>query len=94
MAKKKVKKHDFSQTKEKAIKVLKISAKALIAIIGIAVAIAFIVVPFTHNKIDAVVAKFIWYPSCLLFVISAVMAVFKKPKMSSKHPIFDFWGNL
>lgn len=44
MAKKKVKKRDFSKAKKKAIKVLKISAKALIAISGIAVTVAFVAV--------------------------------------------------
>lgn len=94
MAKKKVKKRDFSKAKEKVKKALKISAKALIAIIGIAVTLAFIVVPFLHIKIDAVIAKCIWYPSCVLFVVSAVATVFKKPKTPSKYPIFDFLGNL
>ena len=45
MAKKKVKKRDFSKAKEKAIKALKISVKALIAIIGITITAAFSVVP-------------------------------------------------
>lgn len=94
MAKKKVKKRDFSKAKEKTTKALKISVKALIAIIGIAVTVAFIAVPFLHNKIDAIVAKIIWYPSCLLFVISAIATIFKKPKTPSKYPIFDFLGNL
>ena len=94
MAKKKVKKRDFSKAKEKAKKALKISVKALIAIIGIAATVAFIAVPFLHNKIDAVVAKSLWYPSCLLFVVSAIAMVFKKPKKPSKYPIFDFLGDL
>ena len=94
MAKKKVKKRDFSKAKEKAKKALKISVKVLIAIIGIAATVAFIAIPFLHNKIDAVVAKSLWYPSCLLFVISAIAMVFKKPKTPSKYPIFDFLGNL
>ena len=94
MAQKKVKKRDFSKAKEKTTKALKISVKALIAIIGIAVTVAFIAVPFLHNKIDAIVAKVIWYPSCLLFVISAIATIFKKPKTPSKYPIFDFLGNL
>ena len=94
MAKKKVKKRDFSKAKEKAKKALKISVKALIAIVGIAATVAFIAVPFLHNKIDAIVAKIIWYPSCLLFVISAIATIFKKPKTPSKYPIFDFLGNL
>ena len=94
MAKKKVKKRDFSKAKEKAKKALKISVKALIAIIGIAATVAFIAVPFLHNKIDAVVAKSVWYPSCVLFIISAIAIIFKKPKTPSKYPIFDFLGNL
>ena len=94
MAKKKNKNRDFSKLKETAVKILKISVKVLIAIIGIAIAVAFIVIPFLHNKIDAVVAKFLWYPSCLLFVASAIAMVFKKPKTPSKYPIFDFLGNL
>ena len=94
MAKKKVKKRDFSKAKEKAKKALKISVKALIAIVGIAATVAFIAVPFLHNKTDAIVAKIIWYPSCLLFVISAIATIFKKPKTPSKYPIFDFLGNL
>ena len=94
MAKKKVKKRDFSKAKEKAKKALKISVKALIAIVGIAATVAFIAVPFLHNKIDAIVAKIIWYPSCLLFIISAIATIFKKPKTPSKYPIFDFLGNL
>ena len=94
MAKKKVKKRDFLKAKEKAKKALKISVKALIAIIGIAATVAFMAVPFLHNQIDAIVAKIIWYPSCLLFVISAIATIFKKPKTPSKYPIFDFLGNL
>ena len=94
MAKNKVKKRDFSKAKETALKILKISAKVIIAIIGIAALLAFVVVPFLHSKINDVVAKFVWYPSCVLFVVSAVATVFKKPKTPSKYPIFDFLGNL
>ncbi len=94
MAKNKVKKRDFSKAKEKALKILKISAKVIVAIIGIATLLAFVVVPFLHSKINDVVAKFVWYPSCVLFVVSAVATVFKKPKTPSKYPIFDFLGNL
>ena len=94
MAKNKVKKRDFSKVKEKALKILKISAKVIVAIIGIAALLAFVVVPFLHSKINDVVAKFVWYPSCVLFVVSAVATVFKKPKTPSKYPIFDFLGNL
>ena len=94
MSKKKTKKRDFSKVKEKALKILKISAKVLIAIIGIAITVAFIVIPFLHNQINDIVAKCIWYPSCLLFVASAIATVFKKPKKPSKYPIFDFLGDL
>lgn len=94
MAKKKFKKHDFSKVKEKTLKILKISAKALMAIIWIAIAVAFIAIPFLHNKMNDVVAKCIWYPSCLLFIASAIATVFKKPKTPSKYPLFDFLGNL
>ena len=94
MAKNKVKKRDFSKVKEKALKILKISAKVIVAIIGIAALLALVVVPFLHSKINDVVAKFVWYPSCVLFVVSAVATVFKKPKTPSKYPIFDFLGNL
>ena len=94
MAKNKVKKRDFSKAKEKALKILKISAKVTVAIIGIAALLAFVVVPFLHSKINDVVAKFVWYPSCVLFVVSAVATVFKKPKTPSKYLIFDFLGNL
>ena len=94
MAKKKVKQRDFSKAKEKALKILKISAKVLVAIIGIAITVAFIAVPFLHNEINDIVAKCIWYPSCILFVASAITAVFKKPKKPSKYPIFDFLGYL
>ena len=94
MAKKKVKKRDFSKAKEKAIKALKISAKALIAIIGITITVAFLVVPFLHNKIDAVVAKCIWYPASIVFAASAIVNMVKQPKQSVKHPISDFIGNL
>lgn len=94
MAKKKVKKRDFSKAKEKAIKALKISVKALIAIIGITITAAFLVVPFLHNKIDAVVAKCIWYPASIVFAASAIVNMVKQPKQSVKYPIFDFIGNL
>ena len=94
MAKNKVKKRDFSKVKEKALKILKISAKAMITIIGIAALLAFVVVPFLHSKMNDVVAKIVWYPPCVLFVFSAVATVFKKPKTPSKYPIFDFLGNL
>ena len=94
MAKNKVKKRDFSKVKEKALKILKISAKVLIAIIGIAITVAFIAVPFLHNQINDIVAKCIWYPSCLLFVAFAIATVFKKPKTPSKYPLFDFLGDL
>ena len=94
MAKRNIKKRDFSKVKEKALKILKISAKVIVAIIGIAALLAFVVVPFLHSKINDVVAKFAWYPSCVLFVVSAVATVFKKPKTPSKYPIFDFLGNL
>lgn len=94
MAKKKVKKRDFSKAKEKAIKALKISVKALIAIIGVAVTVAYIAVPFLHNKIDAFVAKCIWYPASIVFAASAIVNMVKKPKQPVKYPIFDFIGNL
>ena len=94
MAKNKVKKRDFSKVKEKVLKILKISAKVMITIIGIAALLAFVVVPFLHSKMNDVVAKIVWYPSCVLFVVSAVATVFKKPKTPSKYPIFDFLGNL
>lgn len=93
MAKKKVKKRDFSKAKEKAIKALKISAKAF-AIIGITITVAFLVVPFLHNKTDAVVAKCIWYPASIVFAASAIVNMVKQPKQSVKYPIFDFIGNL
>ena len=66
----------------------------IVAIIGIAALLAFVVVPFLHSKINDFVAKFVWYPSCVLFVVSTVATVFKKPKTPSKYPIFDFLGNL
>ena len=94
MTKKKVKKHDFSKAKERVLKVLKISVKVLIAIIGIAITIAFIFVPFLHNKIDAIVAKCIWFPASIVFVASAIANMVKKPKQPLKYPIFDFIGNL
>lgn len=94
MSKKKTKKHDFSKVKEKALKILKISVKVLIVIIGIAITVAFIAVPFLHNQINDIVAKCIWYPSCLLFVAFAIATVFKKPKTPSKYPLFDFLGDL
>lgn len=95
MAKKKNnKKRDFSKVKEKALRILKISAKVLVAIVGIALTVAFIAVPFLHNIMNDVVAKCIWYPSCLLFVASAIATVFKKPKTPPKYPIFDFLGDL
>lgn len=94
MAKKKEKERDFSKAKEKALKILKISARVLIAIIGIAITVAFIAVPFLHNQINDIVAKCIWYPSCLLFVAFAIATVFKKPKTPSKYPLFDFLGDL
>ena len=94
MAKKRDKKRDFSKVKEKALKILKISAKALVAIIGIAITFAFIAIPFLHNKINDIVAKCVWYPSCLLFVASAITTVLKKPKTPSKYPLFDFLGDL
>lgn len=94
MAKKKVKKRDFSKVKEKALKILKISVKVLIVIIGIAITVAFIAVPLLHNQINDIVAKCIWYPSCLLFVAFAIATVFKKPKTPSKYPLFDFLGDL
>lgn len=94
MAKKKNKKRDFSKMKEKALRILKISAKVLVAIVGIVITVAFVAVPFLHNIMNNVVAKCIWYPSCLLFVASAIATVFKKPKTPLKYPIFDFLGNL
>lgn len=94
MAKKKVKKRDFSKAKGKTLKVLKSSAKVLIAIIGIAITFAFITVPFLHSKIDAVVAKCIWYPASILFIVSTISNMLKKPKQSVKYLISDFIGNL
>ena len=57
MAEKKEKKRDFSKLKGKTSKFLKSSAKVIKAIIGITSVLAFIAVPFLHNKIDTVVAK-------------------------------------
>ena len=94
MAKRNVKKRDFSKVKEKALKILKISVKVLIVIIGIAITVAFIAVPLLHNQINDIVAKCIWYSSCLLFVTSAIATAFKKPKTPSKYPLLDFLGNL
>ena len=94
MAKKKNKNRDFSKLKETVAKFLKISAKVLIATIVIAIAVAFIAIPFLHNKMNDVVAKCIWYSSCLLFVTSAIATAFKKPKTPSKYPLLDFLGNL
>ena len=94
MAKRNVRRRDFSKVKEKALKILKISAKTLVSIMGIAITVAFIAVPFLHNQINDIVAKCIWYPSCLLFVAFAITTVFKKPKTPSKYPIFDFLGDL
>ncbi len=94
MAKKKVKKRDFSKVKERALKILKISAKVLIAIMGIAITVAFIAVPFLHNKIDDTIAKCIWYPASIVFVAASIISMLKKPKKPVKYPIFDFIGNL
>lgn len=94
MAKKKNKNRDFSKLKETVAKILKISAKVLIATIVIAITVAFIAVPFLHNQINDIVAKCIWYPSCLPFVAFAIATVFKNPKMPSKYPLFDFLGDL
>lgn len=94
MEKKKDKKRDFSKAKEKTLKILRISAKVLIAIIGIAITVAFIAVPFLHNIIDAVVAKCIWYPASILFIASSIINVLKKPKQPVKYPLFDFIVNL
>lgn len=94
MAEKKEKKRDFSKLKGKTSKFLKSSAKVIKAIIGITSVLAFIAVPFLHNKIDTVVAKCIWYPASIVFVASAIANVFKKPKQPVKYPIFDFLGNL
>ena len=94
MAKKKVKKSDFSKATAAISKFLKKIIKILIIIIGIAITTAFIAIPFLQGIINDVVAKFIWYPSCVLFVASTISTVFKKPKKPSKYPILDFLGNL
>ncbi|MBR2350337.1 MAG: APC family permease [Clostridia bacterium] len=94
MAEQKSKKRDSSKLKENVSKGLKISAKVLIAIIEIVVPLVFIVVPFLHNQIDSVIAKYIWYPACIIFAVSAISMVFKKPQTPLKYPIFDFLGNL
>ena len=97
MAKKKVKKRDFSKVKEKALKILKISAKVLIAIIGIAITVAFIVVPFLHNQINDFVAKCIWYPSCLincLLLISNIVYVYLAHSYTTYGQSICFYRNF
>lgn len=94
MAKKKAKKRDFSKLKERVWKFLQISARALIELIGIVALLSFVFVPFLRNRIDDVIAKWIWYPSCVLFIASVLRNMFSKHKQPTKHPIFNFLRNL
>ena len=94
MTEKKVEKRDFSKAKEKLLKILKIAAKVLKTIVGGALILAFIIVPFQHNIINGVVAKCIWYPVCVLFVVFSIVDAFKTPRKPAKYPILSFLSNL
>lgn len=91
---KKTIKENFFKAKETAVKFFKSTAKALRIPLRIALVLAFVVIPFLHNKISNEVAKCIWYPTCALYIISDIANIFIKRKTPTKHPRFDYWGYL
>lgn len=84
----------FSKIKKGAANILKACWKISLPILKIASLVSFLAVPFLHNCIDHALAQWIWYPACLIFVISAILD-FRNPTLKpSKIPLFDFLGKL
>lgn len=83
-------KRDFTKIKGVILTVLKAFKKIVIAIVGIASLIAFLVVPFLHNCIDHTLAQWIWYPACALFVVSVIFDSRNANKKPSRISLFEF----
>ena len=87
---KKQQKRDFTKLKSVLSKVFKVCKKVLTAVVGISSLIAFLVVPFLNNCIDHTLSKWIWYPACAIFILSAILELHNSNKMTSNNPLFNF----
>lgn len=87
---KKQQKRDFTKLKSVLSKVFKVCKKVLTAVVGISSLIAFLVVPFLNNCIDHTLAKWIWYPACAIFILSAFLELHNSNKRTSNNPLFNF----
>ena len=87
---KKQQKRDFTKLKSVLSKVFKVCKKVLTAVVGISSLIAFLVVPFLNNCIDHTLAKWIWYPACAIFILSAILELHNSKKRTSNNPLFNF----
>lgn len=87
---KKQQKRDFTKLKSVLSKVFKVCKKVLTAVVGVSSFIAFLIVPFLNNCIDHTLAKWIWYPACAIFILSAFLELHNSNKRTSNNPLFNF----
>ena len=85
-------KRDFTKIKGVILTVLKAFKKIVIAIVGIASLIAFLVVPFLHNCIDHTLAQRIWYPAVAILVLGSIVGNARNKRPMFKTPLFKFLG--
>lgn len=89
---KKQQKRDFTKLKSVLSKVFKVCKKVLTAVVGISSLIAFLVVPFLNNCIDHTLAQWIWYPACMILILSCIVFGIRRKQPIFKTPIIEFLG--
>lgn len=78
--------------KKLGIKVAKIIAKTIRKIVVVVSMLAFIFVPFLNKLVNYTFAQWVWYPSFLIFLLSAIIDSIKNNEPTFKTPIFEFLG--
>ncbi len=74
------------------IKIMKKILKVICGVVVIASVLIFIFLPFLNGIVDNTIAKYIWYPSCLLFAVITVIDIFRNTEPIFKIPVLNLWG--
>ena len=71
----------------KIFKIVKTIAKTIIIILAGISILVFVTMPFLHNCIDYMLAQWLWYPSCFIFII--LLFIGSKEDVSFGDPAID-----
>lgn len=73
---------------------LKYCYKIIVRIVAAAVLFALFAIPFLSECIDHVLAQWIWYPACVVFLALVVMDKCRRKEPTFKTPVFNFYSRV